>query len=231
MGEYAPIRKNYTMSEKPILMSGPMVRAILEGRKSQTRRTIKPQPQPNGGIGLHPVEPYLTPSERWTWVLAGTGMGDGTSGNPCPYGSDGDRLWVKETWKPDPSFGYPPKTKPTEIDEGTNILYRATLPEDHPKALWQNWRPSLFMLHWMSRITLEITSIRVEQLQDISEEDAIAEGADLGVSGYCGVDQFTGAAIESMSHKAGYCTLWESINGPGSWEANPWVWVIEFKMI
>lgn len=190
-----------------------MVRAILEGRKTQTRRIALARTQNQAAImddmngdddGTH---------EKAAWQRIG-----------CPYGKVADRLWVKETWKSDPAFGYPPHIKPTEIAEGTNILYRATLDPDHTKATWGTWKPSLFMRRWMSRITLEITAIRVERLNEITEADAKAEGCDPGLTGVKKCHGWTPYVL-------GYSLLWDSINGPDSWQKNPFVWVIEFKPI
>lgn len=168
---------------RPLLFSGPMVRAILEGRKTQTRR-------------LRSV------------------------------GRPGDRIWVRETWKPDPSFGYPPRTKASEIDPGTNILYRATLPEGHPKYDWQDWRPSIFMPRWASRITLEITGVREEHLQDISEADAIREGMEWLNPGNRG-------PITTTYARQNFRKLWDSLNAKRDygWDSNPLVWVIDFKRV
>lgn len=218
------------MKERPILFSAPMVRAILEGRKTQTRRMVKPQP-------AH-IE-WFAHQEGW---IGSFGEDAGTRANPhrmvdCPYGKPGDRLWVKETWKADPAFGFPDRTKPTDLPEGTNILYRATLPEDHPKADWNNWKPCLFMRRWMSRITLKMASVRVERLQDISAADALAEGSYLGRCP-CLPRSKDKTPIDACFHQTGchihgteYKHLWESINGKGSWAANPFVWVIEFKRV
>lgn len=143
-----------------------MILAKLEDRKNQTRRTTglsRPKGDTSQRVYVNDDPDKYTPEMVVDLVK-------------CPYGVVGDHLWSKETWKPDPSFGYPQRTKPTELDHGTNILYRATLETSHPKYTWQHWRPSLFMCRWMSRITNEIVGIRVERLQDISAEDAKAEG-------------------------------------------------------
>jgi hypothetical protein len=177
-----------------------MVRAILEGRKTQTRRVIKLSEAMN-----------------------------------CPYGLNGDRLWVRETWKPDPSFGYPQRTKPSELDHQTNILYRASLPEEHPKATCQKWRPSIFMPRWASRITLEIKSVRSELVQEISEADAIAEGINVISHGREGKYYHPTNTVQeggNYVHAAdAYCHLWNRINSRRGfgWDINPWVWVIEFR--
>lgn len=185
------------MKERPILFSGPMVRAILDGRKTQTRRIIK-NPDfygcPTGDC------PHWNQKEC-----------DAAMAKSCPYGKPGDRLWVKET------FVAPVDGKP---------VYRASIPYGNLDCHFKPWRPSIFMPRKASRITLEITSIRVERLNDISEEDAKAEGAEIqketpGGWVICGP--------RIGSYREGYRWLWEQINGADSWDANPWVWVIEFK--
>ena len=199
------------MKERPILFSGPMVRAIIEGRKTQTRRVVKPQP------GDHPSDDGYGVTYR------------------CPYGAPGDRLWVRETfgWYSgilQGSYAYTPPEKPTypphKVIDGVRhaICYRA----DYPKHRWNKndsgWKPSIHMPRTASRITLPIVSVRVERLQSISEEDAKAEGAAMDYDGPYSFSQ-------AFNYRGGYRTLWESINGPGSWDANPWVWVIEFKRV
>lgn len=232
------------MKERPILFSAPMVRAILAGRKTQTRRIAKPQP-----------DSYLTSLAHFQGKPTCTfAMKEGVYQIACPYGRPGDRLWVKETW------GYPLSAcKPTEIPEGDPIIYRADYPDDGSPGYKQ--RPSIFMRRWMSRITTKIVSIRIERLNDISEDEAWAEG--IGEHGkplaalfnvllsYPKVD--LGALALSMPRdfafgdnpkvpsdrervtwvtaRGVYAALWEGINGPGSWAENPWVWVVEFRRV
>lgn len=184
--------------ERPILFSAPMVQALLAGRKTQTRRIAK---MTSAG--------HLKESRghrRWHPEDP-----EGTAA--CPYGQPGDHLWVRET------FGY---------DERGHTIYRSddieALARERQWVSWPAWRPSIHMPRWASRITLEITDVRVERLQHISEQDAIAEGA----------TQFRlplHPALEDRRHVVGFQTLWESINGPGSWEANPWVWVLSFRRV
>ena len=203
---------------RPILFSPPMIRALLEGRKTQTRRIIKPQPQPNDGKGLHPVRPYHTPQGKWTWVLAATGHGDGTSGEYCPYGQAGDLLWVRESYAP------------KRVDGSPHVpLYRADHPTDDrvPGQYGRPWKPSIHMPRYASRLSLEITDVRVQRLQDISEEDAIAEGIQVDE---CGHTVHEGDDIAWGSAKGAFAELWESIHGDGSWAANPWVWVLAFNV-
>ncbi len=193
------------MKERPILFSAPMVRAILEGRKTMTRRAVRiPNWQDNE-------------TERTKLLIDGIKKGF----PKCPYGKPGDRLWVRETF--------------TESSSG--VIYRADPMFDHCKKgdiSWK-WKPSIFMPRKFSRITLEITNVRVERLQDITEDDADDEGVEI-----CGYDQLFGCPYYKnyQGGKPFYCggkdsfkSLWESINGPASWSTNPFVWVVEFKRV
>ena len=200
------------MKERPILFNAQMVRALLDGSKTQTRRIMKPAPpsdvrdfstfhNPKGdGLAHFGFDPDLRELQSWFAV--------------CPYGQPGDRLWVRETWQaacgdkraarivesPRPDLGW--------------IEYAATCEDPPPR-----WRPSIFMFRWASRITLEIVSVRVERLQDISRGDAMGEGC-----------PFPNMA-QGDDPRQWYADLWEQINGLGSWALNPWVWVVEFKRI
>ncbi len=217
------------MKERPILMSSPMDNAILDDRKTKTRRTVKPQPELS----------YIVD------------CGDGAFGDEegdvlfrCPYGVVGDRLWVRETLRMNDSFKWEYSADKAPV----------WLPEDHPAVLsmisWAHHKEgdtcvSIHMPRWASRITLEITDVLVERLQDITPEDAITEGlkgitkdgklVKYGIpdrDGYPGNDNTGWPWCEwRASPVDAYCALWESINGPKSWDANPWVWVIEFKRI
>ena len=200
-------REGKEVKERPILFSGKMVRALLAGTKTQTRRIVKPQPisnRPNGPLG---------------WEIH------------CPYGQPGDRLWVREGFTP-----LPPMQAPTQNPSRWEILYAAGGAEEREAPAgynpmlynYERWSPSIHMPRWASRLTLEITGVRVERLQSISEADAIAEGVTAVSSG--GVTLFTTTGANCFqTAKDAYAALWESINGPGSWDANPWVWAIEFR--
>ena len=208
------------MKDRPILFSGEMVRAILDGRKTQTRRVMKPEPRRLGGEWLwdHKGMVYGLPSGgKWDHMLSIQKM--------CPFGQPGEVLWVRETWKT--SKTYDPFS-PSQIDSGAAVKWmadgssRLNGPEN-----WGKTRVSIHMPRWASRINLEITGIRCERLNDISEKDAFDEGT--GVVDREGVMQHAGG---HPSYSIGaFKTLWESINGPGSWDVNPFVWVVEFKKL
>lgn len=206
---------------RPILFSAPMVLSILEDRKTQTRRIVKPQPQwdgkwfswdghaPNskygacGGNGLHAVQ----------WMSSS-----------CPYGRAGDSLWVRET-----------HTIVGSIDPGW-VIYRASGYENEcrrhkfdspPPETTIKWKPSIFMPRWASRLTLRIANVRVERLHDINETDILAEGVTVDrVAKWCNTPW---SSMPTLHHA--WQVLWEHINGHESWAANPWVWVIEFKRV
>lgn len=204
------------MKERPILFSAPMVLAILEGRKTQTRRVVKKLPKRFSLLG---------------WKMP-TGLFPISWLTECPYGQIGDRLWVREEhyrfghWEE--VSGVKTKTgkqKLAFVPDSSEVLFDA--PSEFRKArqrqdpLTPAWHKRLarFMPRAASRITLEITDVRVERLQDITDADALAEGVDqtnTSIGGY---------ATERFKR------LWESINGPDSWDANPWVWAIGFKRV
>ena len=198
------------MKERPILFSHSMVRAILEGKKSQTRRAIKLpaapmrlgewEPTTVGGEGCFTFgknrEKISVPEQTAIWHTR--------NGKTlvCPYGEVGNRLWVRETFKPI-SGGY---------------AFKADNHVNWCKSVRETkWRPSIHMPRRASRIDLEITGVRIERLGDISRDDAIAEGAPRPDAAY--------------SMRDSYRMLWEAINGKGSWDLNPWVWVIEFTRV
>lgn len=215
------------IKEHPILFSGPMVRAIREGRKTQTRRVMKLQPtiEPT----LH--EPGSVADEKYGIVATWPGESEFYGFDcHCPYGKPGDRLWVRET------FAYVwPDIDPVPIEE-CNIEYKADSGNKYPGE-WPDdcgddpdcgrWKPSIHMPRWASRILLEITDIRVERVQDISEADAKAEGAERLI---CGVSE--NPDDPPRSYKQGFVNLWGKINGtegPKAYTSNPWVWVIEIR--
>ncbi|MEQ0906383.1 morphogenetic protein [Pseudomonas aeruginosa] len=200
-----------TPQERPILFNDQMVRAILEGRKTVTRRAVK-------GLQI-PTEDKTTPHEGLRWSALGQRhlrYGFNVFGSTkeecahelarcgvCPFGKPGDRLWVRETF----------------ADIGCRLTFRADL-EDGAHCSVTRWTPSLHMPRWASRILLEITAVRVERLQDITPNQCIAEGA------WREKDKELGRGQEAI---AAFADLWRSTGG--DWDANPWVWVIEFKRV
>lgn len=231
------------MKERPILFTGAMVRALLDGSKTQTRRAMKPQPQ------------MVTDKRTAPWdgdpaVLVQLML---QSGKPCPYGQPGDQLWVREAWRTDKAYD---NCAPGQMDSGASLFMLA---DQHAHRInhrsecgpmeWGKTRVSIHMPRWASRITLEIVSVHVERLNKISEADCIAEGCAGGhgsIPGY-------GYAATPLEH---YGWLWDFLNKKGrptlptnpaskryadvkhwlethpdttSWAANPWVWVVEFK--
>ncbi|HCI6403488.1 TPA: hypothetical protein NPO96_003402 [Klebsiella variicola subsp. variicola] len=200
------------MTERGMIFNSEMVCAILDGRKTQTRRPIKWKQTRFTEIGER------EDGSKWPWSEDAEHACD--FWHPCPFGAVGDRIWVRETWAR------------YNIDQNSHdIAYRATTPADWPEE--GRWRPSIHMPRWASRILLEITNVGVQRLQDISSGDAVREGiCQLPASGrYClsPGDQYFGGA--SHSAKEVYSWLWSSIYGEESWKANPWVWVIEFKRV
>ncbi|CUY61250.1 ASCH domain-containing protein [Serratia marcescens] len=225
------------MKERPVIFNGEMVRAILDGRKTQTRRVIKVQPE-SKTFGLRKIIESENASEegKYYWSLSDALGISRARSNPflCPFGQVGDRLWVRETWADVNHDGHPAIAY--RADGGLRVIGEDDGEEEDPNlekywfAQWYadlisgaegNWRPSIHMPRWASRITLEITAVRVERLNDISEEDAKAEGVKAGVS----------PGHEHMMHQVAFSELWQSIYGEESWGANPWVWVIEFKQV
>lgn len=223
------------MKERPILFKGEMVRAILDGRKTQTRRIISPAPIQNGFGPPDPVHDIPChcdsyPPSAWLWPDERGGMLNGDAGHPwCGV----DRLWVKETHvfeNPDYVAQYKAEKWRGEPDpDKARVHYRAT--ESAPET-FARWRPSIFMPRWASRITLEIVDVEAERLNAISEADAKAEGAPepTGRRGAYPAPWAT-AKAGPTDYRESYRSLWNKINGRGAWEKNPWVWVITFRRL
>lgn len=218
------------MHERPILFSAPMVRAILAGDKTQTRRILKPQPPSDVGEiqsgFFHPTKIDRSGNEYPGEQVCGAYSTDGQWGVKSPYGGPGARLWVRETWAPVSTFDPSPET---------GALYRADPIYDGMASFEWRWRPSIHMPRWASRITLEVTGVRVERVQEINEVDARAEGVEEQVE-IPGIERGVhGDPIQpkncSATNRERFAYLWSKINGPDSWEANPWVWVVEFKRV
>ena len=191
------------MKERPILFSAPMIRALLAGTKTQTRRVVKPVQLRADGM----------------WPAGRDPVPD------CPYGQPGDRLWVRECFSGARAYearGYPLR------EWGNKVFYWA---DGQPRSGdWTKPRPSIHMPRTLSRITLQITEVRVERLQDISEADALAEGIVPRTKGELTMF-FAGAEACGRTAIGAYNQLWNHLNGPGSWDANPWVWVVGFKRV
>lgn len=247
------------MKERPILMSGPTIRAILDDRKTAMRRVAGTPPAGSESVLKRPGDTFANTfwnGEQWetqnievsSYCLCHTRQM--RRYNPptntgkiewyqwesspfyCPYGKPGDRLWVRETWATPGNYDH---IKPSDLIDTMchEIVYRAT--ELYP--VYYNWRPSIHMPRWASRITLEITGVKVERLQDISEEDALAEGL-YTLSNRDGTFYNYNSGIEPRywwtDPISAFVALWQSINGkrPGcNWDSDPLVWVIEFKRI
>jgi len=212
--------------ERPILFSGPMVRAILDRRKTQTRRVILRRLKDEG---------------EWCTARPDRGFTPETiaAQYPCPYGAAGDRLWVRETWLPDPPIngwsgdvewvgsGQQIDGVPPQYRSPRHCLYAAT---------WEGppfrWRPSIHMPRWASRLTLDLTDVRVERVQDISESDAEAEG--LTKRGHwwdVGTD-WKGDGLDTTASGA-FRMRWDALNAKRGygWDANPFVWCLTFKVV
>jgi len=220
------------MNERPILFSGPMVRALLDGTKTQTRRVVKPMPKWAKQFPICKPEGMKADHEILWWNGEHEHVGVSQS---CPYGKVGDRLWVREAHTIHSTHGQhriddhrwgPWDGLPTRFNEDrTKIAY---FREGFDRSFCGKWKPSIHMPRWASRLTLEITDVRVERLQDISEPDAMAEGAEPCANG---VWFDRNPAFAGSDAKGAYYALWEAINGKGSWAANPWVWVVSFEVV
>ncbi|WP_115656353.1 ASCH domain-containing protein [Klebsiella variicola] len=244
------------MKERGMIFNSEMVRAILDGRKTQTRRIMKVQPESNQ-LGLLLITDSTKHSDigKYHWAESNaTGNHVRSKLFSSPFGAVGERIWVRETWA---TLG---NEDGCCVDWEDNLckgdersaarIYRASceqrpgdyglwsIPDD---AYWKPhtkehkfegaWRPSIHMPRWASRILLEITDVRVERLNAISEEDARAEGIIDGGCLNCGEPEPCGCANPEPDATDAFAYLWQSIYGQDNWNANPWVWVIEFKRV
>jgi hypothetical protein len=213
------------MADRPILFSAPMVRALLDDRKTQTRRILKPQPNMlNGGKPLNNGRGSYSVDGGWKRIPIAAG----------------DRLYVREHWRVSQKWdGTPPRDLPMRsmtifCEAGGSIANQASgrwepdndYPHYRPEWVGKH-RQAMHMPRWASRLTLIVTDVRVERLQDISEEDAIAEGAFPCANGWT----YGGPPLAGSTARGAYYCLWNSINGEGSWEANPWVAAYTFRVI
>lgn len=255
------------MKERPILFSAPMVKAILEGRKTQTRRIMKPQPDHLQVYDFKGKRLYDGENRLWCWnghVSEDLQSIEAFLRDRCPYGVSGDHLWVRETWTLIPndmrgrdlSVAYRAGGE-SKVHKGEDVygapgsaLVHMTIGCDlaeYDNGNWGVWRPSIHMPRLASRLTLEVVSVKVERLQDITEDDAKAEGVHQrarkpglkpkdGPCSECGrsYHEHPGGScyrtgFHNLTFKGAYAHLWNEINGKGSWDANPWVWVVEFR--
>lgn len=213
--------------ERPILFSGAMVRAILDGHKTETRRVL------TTGRRFEDCSPIVCDLDRMQDYPDGTCRPvfiepDGTPFSvQCPYGTAGDRLWVRETWY-DNLCGRTDEQRASREE----VIYRADGEfADHFEQVEDNprWSPSIHMPRWASRLTLDVTNVRVERLQDITSDDVLAEG--VRVDGAPIVGEYRVHDPAELRH--GYRLLWDSLNAPRGygWNVNPWVWVVAFRRI
>ena len=227
-----------TMRERPILFNAPMVRAILDGRKTQTRRPVKPQPvMQDGWVGGAYWQPKKSPAHGFPERFC---IRDIVA--MCPLGQPGDRLWLRETHRATDVLG-------GGIHYAADNLVRTfdgnEPAEAHGMAVTERWRPSIHMPRWASRILLEITDVRVQRVQDIGEADALAEGLatvtkdgttwKFGIpdaDGLPGTDDIGWPWTKwDRDPRKAFATLWNDTYGPDAWDRNDWVWAVTFKRV
>ncbi|WP_449540971.1 hypothetical protein [Enterobacter ludwigii] len=248
------------MKERGMIFNGEMVRAILDGRKTQTRRIMKDQPSD----GFHPTHNGYDLDLNAHWYTPGVvdkngylqpakkdvfGVADDNEGYTCPFGAVGDRIWVRETWgvvsheldedgRIQPWSPDRPATDIHEMPFGNGYYSGHAIYAADGDFTWGDddgyedgrscWKPSIHMPRAACRILLEVTGVRVERLNSISQEDAQAEGMEL--TGWRPTYSDPDSGGEVWTPYDNFAQLWESIYGEESWQANPWVWVIEFKV-
>jgi hypothetical protein len=205
--------------ERPILFSGPMVRALLAGRKTQTRRAVKPQPPAAAVDAGHIMSGNPQANGTWLWLDSTDLMDASQVGDDfrCRYGVPGDCLWVRETW--------------CKADTRSGFAYCADTPIGTDQR-GMGWKPSIHMPRAACRLTLEITDVRIERLHAISEADAEAEGVrELSIGPIHMVSPEACGEVDRAKAPALFLweMLWRSINGADSWASNPWVWVVSFR--
>lgn len=206
-----------------MIFNAEMVRALLDGRKTQTRRPIKWKQTRFTEIGER------EDGSKWPWSEDAEHACD--FWHPCPFGAVGDRIWVREAFRVH-SRATDVATlvyKASERNSWTEQTRRVPVAVCNKPATPEKWTPSLHMPRWASRILLEITDVRVERLNAISQEDAQAEGMEL--TGWRPTYSDPDSGGEVLTPYDNFAQLWESIYGEESWKANPWVWVIEFKRV
>lgn len=194
------------MKERPILFTPENAQKVHVGTKTQTRRIVKPQPNVVHGWNGR----YLETNQIFR---------NGQPGLLCPYGVVGDHLWCREPYRFGANWDI---AKPSDVPVGTDLTYIGADEE----GFWGKRRAAFHLPRWACRTVLELTGVRVERLNSISEEDAMAEGAEC--THVCGISEFDQCFMSIVDH---FAELWESIHGPGSWDANPFCWVLEFKRV
>lgn len=227
------------MKVRPIPFNGPMVRALLDGSKTQTRRHVR-------DTGLYAIDASIHGGTTAARELANLAT-------QCPYGRPGDRLWVREPWRSSADLDKHSGSEIADLclDAGYNVPWAPIQYEaDGARRDWQHtgtpphdgppqpgrYRHARFMPRWASRIILEVTRVRVERLQAISYMDALAEGA-FDAAAFVGQEcTDTGESADELARRLqwpqrAFRALWEQINGAGAWDANPWVWVVEFRRL
>lgn len=209
LGRIAPAK------ERPILFSAPMVRELLDGTKTQTRRRMNVQPHDGAEVVCDDFYPTVISNngdEEPGPEVFGAWWSDGEEAIRCPYGKPSEKLWVREAWRTEPQFDYLP---PRDLDPAVAPVQYEAGP--HADVLGGKLRPSIFMPRWACRLVLTLTHVRAERLHDISRGDAMAEG--------CPFPNMAGGD----DPRQWYADLWRQINGLGAWAENPWVWVVEFQ--
>lgn len=209
------------MTERPILFSAPMVRAILAGKKSVTRRICKPANDKLSGTAASVERAAKSGWIAW-WpspVTAKETAERYDDGFRCPYGEPGDRLWVRETWAHTNAYDG------NYILDKRKALYKA---DEESQIIPNRWKPSIHMPRWASRITLEVTDVRVERLQEITEEEAIAEGFE----GHRASDGYDIDPFRDVDARDAFAELWDELNGKKyPWANSPWIWRVAFQVL
>lgn len=212
------------MRERPIIFNAEMVRAVLDGRKTQTRRIVKGVPSAHDFQGWVLSSTCPKDESKACWAIGKSPILNKPIRVRCPFGAVGDRLWVRETFRVH-SRATDVATlvyKASEQQSWTQQTHRVPIEKCHKPAVVDKWTPSIHMPRWASRIKLEITGVRVERLNSMTERDAIAEGCIGGHNSIPGY-HYSATPHEHFHH------VWQSIYGADSWVANPWVWVVEFR--
>lgn len=236
-----------TTRERPILFSGAMVRAILDGKKTQTRRVLNPQPGPEVVALRHTATVKRTGKAQYTAYNVEGGVAYAFPAAhsvraeiDCPYGQPGDRLWVRESFQPLFADGFDHGDE--RLDYKTGAGYRVIYPATDGVVEWHHEddgvvtrvTPSIYMPRWACRLVLEVTDVRVERLQDISGEDSLAEGIEIPRCA-CDACFMSSAPCTADSSEAvqAFRALWDSINAKRGfgWDTNPWVWVVSFRRL